>query len=189
MATIPLHHLFIRGLLLVAAMLATVSTVSFASALDAGKDGWYATGDGIRYKKIAFVSVKVYAISHAAKQLPPAKSKQAMIDLDADKRFVWRMLRDVDVEKIQNAMREAYGLNGYGDGGKIGQMVGTFTHDLKEGTQVTISYDSTAKSTTIRVGGDGSATVPGVDFMKATWSIWFGKIDQPDLGDALISRM
>ena len=24
--------------------------------------------------------------------------------------------------------------------------------------------------------------------MKATWSIWFGKIDQPDLGDALIAQ-
>jgi hypothetical protein len=180
-----LRHL-LHGLLLIAAMLATVS---YAQALEPGKDGWYATGDGIRYKKVAFVSVKVYAISHAAKQLPGAKSKQAMIDLDADKRFTWRMLRDVDVDKIQNAMREAYALNGYGDGGKIGSMVGVFTHDLKEGTNVTIAYDSNAKSTTIRAGGDGSATIAGVDFMKATWSIWFGKIDQPDLGDALIARM
>jgi hypothetical protein len=180
-----LRHLF-HGLLLVAAMIATVTT---ARALEPGKDGWYSTGDGIRTKKVAFVSVKVYAISHATKQLPPTKSKQAMIDLDADKRFAWRMLRDVDVDKIQNALREAYALNGYSDGGKIGAMVGAFTHDLKEGTGVTITYDSNAKTTTIHVSGDGSATVPGVDFMKATWSIWFGKIDQPDLGDALIARM
>jgi len=61
---------------------------------------------------------------------------------------------------------------------------------IKEGQFVTITYDSGAKSTTIRVlGGGGSATVSGVDFMKATWSIWFGKIDQPSLGDALISKM
>jgi hypothetical protein len=34
----------------------------------------------------------------------------------------------------------------------------------------------------------GSATVPGEEFMKATWSIWFGKIDQPNLGDSLLNR-
>ena len=28
-----------------------------------------------------------------------------------------------------------------------------------------------------------------VDFMQAVWSIWFGKIDQPKLGDQLISKL
>ena len=35
----------------------------------------------------------------------------------------------------------------------------------------------------------GSAMVEGVDFMRATWSIWFGKIDQAKLGDQLISKI
>jgi hypothetical protein len=170
-------------------LVAIVIAVSNAWALEPNKDGWYHTGDGVRVKKIAFVNIKVYAIGHETKKLPDAKSKQAMIDLDADKRFNWRMLRDVDVEKIQNALKEAYSLNGYSDGGKIGQFVGAFTHDLKEGATVSIAYDSNAKSTTIHVAGDGSATVAGADFMKATWAIWFGKIDQPDLGDALISKI
>jgi len=64
-----------------------------------------------------------------------------------------------------------------------------FKTDLKENTYVTIAYDSTAKTTTFSVGGGGgTVSVPGVDFMKGTWSIWFGKIDQPSLGDAMISR-
>ena len=42
---------------------------------------------------------------------------------------------------------------------------------------MTISYDAAKKATTITSPG-GSATVGGEDFMKATWSIWFGKIDQ-----------
>ena len=29
-------------------------------------------------------------------------------------------------------------------------------------------------------------TITGIDFMKATWSIWFGKIDQKELGDQLL---
>ena len=39
------------------------------------------------------------------------------------------------------------------------------------------------------VSGDGNVTVPGVDFMRGVSSIWFGKINQPELGDALISRI
>jgi hypothetical protein len=64
-----------------------------------------------------------------------------------------------------------------------------FSGELKENSYVTISYNSTNKTTTFNVlGGGGSATVSGVDFMKGTWSIWFGKIDQPSLGDAMLSR-
>lgn len=39
------------------------------------------------------------------------------------------------------------------------------------------------------IQGMGSATIGGVDFMKAVWSLWFGKIDQPRLGDDLMSKM
>jgi hypothetical protein len=183
-----MHHIR-RITLLLVAFIATVLVAAQALALDPGKDGWFHTGDGVRVKKIAFVSVKVYAIGHDTKKLPDTKSKQAMIDLDADKRLTLRMLRDVDAEKMRNALRDAYGMNGYSDAGKIGSFLGVFTHDIKEGATVGITYDPNSKSTTIRVAGDGSATVQGVDFMKATWSVWFGKIDQSELGDALLSRM
>ena len=109
------------------------------------------------------------------KQLPPAKSKQAVIDLDTGKKFTWTMMRDVDQEKIQNALKEAFAMNGYGDSGKIGQFIGAFKGDLKEKAHVTIVYDADKKDTSVSVRGGGSATVAGVDFMKAVWSIWFGK--------------
>lgn len=176
-------------ILLVTAVMA-LSGARLARALDKGADGYFHTGDGIRVKTIAFVNFKVYAIGHDMKELPPAKSKQAVIDMDTGKRFTWRMMRDVDAGKIQNALKEAYAMNGFADAGRIGQFVGAFNADLKEGQFVTITYDPAAKATTLRVlGGGGSSTVPGVDFMKATWSVWFGKMDQPSLGDALISKM
>lgn len=177
-------------LVLVAALVLALFVAAPARALDKGADGYYHTGDGIRVKTVAFVNFKVYAIGHDMKQLPDTKSKQAVIDLDTGKRFTWRMMRDVDAAKIQGAIKEAFAMNGFSDAGRIGQFVGAFNGDLKEGQFVTITYDSDAKATTIRVlGGGGSATVPGADFMKATWSIWFGKIDQPSLGDALISKI
>jgi hypothetical protein len=179
------HHLaFVFPLIM-----AVVATVSSSWALDASKDGWFHTGDGIRYKKVAFVNVKVYAITHAMKQLPSAKSKQAVIDIDTDKKISFRMLRDVDAEKLQNALREAYQLNGYGNGGNIDRFVGAMSHELKEGQWVHIVYSADSKTTSIRVDGGGTAKVEGADFMKATWSIWFGKIDQPALGDALIAKI
>src|SRR6185437_14395823 len=94
-----------------------------ASALERGADGYFKTGEGIRYKKIAFINIKVYSIDHYMKDLPPSKSKDAVINADVDKKFSWKMLRTVDAEKIRNALREAYAKNGYNDAGKINQFI------------------------------------------------------------------
>ena len=177
----------ILGLLALAPLL-SVTTDAFA--LDRSGDGYFHTGDGIRVKHIAIIGdVKVYSISHMMRDLPPAKSKQAVIDMDTNKRLTWKMLRDVDQEKIQNALREGFQMNGYGDAGKINQAVSVFNKELVENTYVTITYEADKKATTFAVAGGSSTTIQGIDFMKATWSIWFAKIDQPSLGDALISKI
>jgi hypothetical protein len=169
--------------LFLAALVAALLAVTAAFA-----DDWTLTGSGVRQKKVAIVNVDVYGISHYMKQLPPTKSKQAVIDMDTGKKFVWTMKRDVDNEKIVNALKDAFSMNGYGDQGKIGAFIGAFKAELKEKANVTIVYDADKKSTTVTTPS-GSATVGGADFMKAVWSIWFGKIDQPALGDALISKI
>ncbi len=166
-------------------MLLALAVMALPRVADA--DDWTLTGSGIRVKTIAFVDINVYAISHYMKTLP-SKSKQAVIDADVDKKFVWTMKRDVEQEKIVTALRDAYAMNGYSDGGKISSAVAAFSGELKENSKVTIQYDAAKKSTTFTVGG-AKATVDGIDFMKATWSIWFGKIDQPKLGDQLISKI
>jgi hypothetical protein len=158
-----------------------------AAALERDRDGFFHTGDAVRVKKIAFIPVKVYSIEHYMKDLPSTKSKQAVIDAKVDKRFSWKMLRTVEAEKIRHALREAYSLNGYGDTGKIASFINALGQELKQGDSVTIQYDAARKATTL-TSPAGTATVAGDDFMKATWSIWFGKIDQPGLGDSLIDR-
>ncbi|MFO0666388.1 MAG: chalcone isomerase family protein [Polyangiaceae bacterium] len=183
---------FGRNLKSAAKVLSLFSVLAFASpasAIEPGKDGFYHTGSGVRTKSVAFVSVKVYAIRHDMKCLPSAKAKQAIIDADCDKRFSWRMLRDVDSEKIQNALREAFKNNNYGDAGKIDAFLSGFKGELKEGNGVSISYSADKKATTLWVQGGGSTTVAGADFMKAVWSIWFGNMDQRSLTDALMSNL
>lgn len=158
------------------------------AALEPDKDGWYHTGQGVRVKTIAFINVKAYAIGHWVKKLPPVKSKQAVIDLDADKQLSFVMMRDVPEGKIKTMFRDAFALNGYRDAKKIDAFLGVFTAELEKGTHTTIRYDATKKATTIAVSGR-SATIDSEEFMRATWSVWFGKSEQPELGDALISKL
>jgi hypothetical protein len=183
-----------RSFLQLALGLVAVVALTFAAyapeawALDRDPDGWFHTGEGVRVKKVVF-NFDVYKISHRTKDLPETKSRQAMIDLDTDKRFDWLMLRDVEHEKIQNALKEAFAMNGYTDASKIGPYVAAYSGDLKKGQKVSIVYSAAAKTVTITVDGGGTATIAGLDFMKAVWSIWFGKIDQSSLGDSLIKNL
>lgn len=160
-----------------------------AAALEREAGGYYRTGSGVRVKHVGPFTAKVYAISHYMRELPPTKSKQAVIAMDTDKSLSWRLLRDLEAKQIRDALRDGYAMNGYTDRAKIDQALGTFTKAQPENTLITITYSSASKSTTIAVAGDGTAIVPGIDFMRGTWSIWLGKIDQPELGDALIQRI
>src|SRR5258706_10705222 len=96
----------LRPALLVTLLLALLLTVSNAYA-----DGWFMTGVSMRTKSVGPFTAKVYSIRHDMKEKPATKSKQAVIDVDVDKKFTWQMLRDVDSKKIQNALREAVALN------------------------------------------------------------------------------
>jgi len=173
-----------------ASLFTIVLALVFSLAGSAMADGWIHTGDAVRTKSVGPFTAKVYAIRHDMKEKPATKSKQAVIDADVDKKFTWKMLRDVDSSKIKKALQDAFGQNGFGDGGKIGQFVGAFNKDeVKENSAVVISYNAGAKSVSIWVQNGGSATIGGADFMKAVWSIWLGKIDQPSMGDQLIANL
>ncbi len=146
------------------------------------------TGSGIRVKKIAFVSVNVYSITHQMKNPPASKNAQEIINADVDKRFTLKLLRDVEAEKIATAIKEAFANNGYTNKANIDTFSSVLTGDIKEGGTITISYNAATKTTSCSFAGKTS-NVTGVDFMKATWSIWFGKIDQPALTQALMSKL
>lgn len=167
---------------------ALLLAASLGQAVERDVDGYFHTGQAVRTKKIVFGKVNVYAIDHAMKELPADKSKHGVIEADVDKKLEWKMLRHVEAAKIHKALRDAYAMNGYTDSAKIGKFVGALS-GLKKGDWVTISYDAAAKTTTLYAPNGAIAQVPGEDFMRATWSIWFGHIDQPDLPDSLVSKL
>lgn len=169
------------------ALLATAVPHAAEPARDA--QGFIKTGEGVRKKKVAIVNVDVYRIAHYMKELPPQRTKAAVANFNTEKKLVWTMLRDVDHERIVSTLRDAYALNGYPDKAKVERFVSAFSGELKKGSTVTIHYDPAKTTTRVQVGGGGTAAVEGADFMRGTWAIWFGKIDQPSLGDDLISAI
>lgn len=153
-------------------------------------EGMIHTGDAVRTKSVGPFTAKVFAIRHDMAERPATKSKQAVIDAEVDKKFTWKMLRDVDSSKIKKALIEGLQMNGFNDAGRSGQFVSAFKQEeVKEDTIVVIKYTAASKSVTIWVQGGATVTVAGQDFMKGVWSIWFGRIDQPTLGDQLISKL
>jgi Chalcone isomerase-like len=149
----------------------------------------YRTGEGIRHKKLGFIHAKVYEVVSEVSRLPAERTPQGVINLDADKVLTWRMLRSVDSRKCEDALREAYARNGYHDPRKIETALSAFRTELPKGAIVTIRYDAATKTTSVTTSMGGRASVPGVEFMRATWSIWFGNIDEPALTNELMSRL
>ena len=176
--------------LLPSALFTLVLALFVTLASSALAEGMIYTGDAVRTKSVGPFTAKVYSIRHDMKDKPATKSKQSVIDADTDKKFTWRMLRDVESTKIKKALTEALQMNGFNDAGRTDQFVGAFNkEEVKENSAVVISYAAASKNVTIWVQGGGSATIAGEDFMKAVWSIWLGKIDQPTMGDQLISKL
>jgi hypothetical protein len=160
-----------------------------ASAVAREANGYYLTGTGVRQKEVALFSIDVYVISHYMRDLPPTRSRAAVIAADVDKMFALRMLRELSAAQIKDALRADFAANGYANRAKIDAFVSAVGQPLPKGSTITIRYDSASKTTTASAKGNPPVTIPGVDFMTAIWSIWLGRIDQNGLSEELIKRI
>lgn len=170
-----------------AAVLAAAAVALPARAIEPDAAGWYETGSAVYRTKVALVSIDVYRIRHATKALPKSPTRQAIVALEAPKRFTITMLRDVDRARIVDAIRDEIEANGYHDRAKIDRFVSAFRGDLAKGTVVTVDWDPAAKATWLRVSGGGSSSVGGIDLMHAVWSGWFG--EHAKLADDLLANL
>ena len=171
------------------ATLALLLACSISSSAPAD-DGWQTTGTGIRKKTILLLSFDLYVMRHEMRGPLPARSRRKVIEADQDKRFVWRFLRDIPCDKMKSALRERFESNGYRVQADINSFVGSCSGaEAKKDAIVTVVYDSSAKVTTISIGGLGRASLSGTEAMRAVWSLWLGNTDQPELGDALVANL
>jgi len=157
-------------------------------ALPKSSDGFYRTGEGIRHKKVVLVDVQVYHATHEMKAIPKPPTRRNIILADVDKRTTITMLRGVDIEDILEGIREGYAMNDYENEEVLRKFLAPLTTDLEEGDTFRIAYDSATKSTSLQTR-TGTSTIPGKEFMLATWATWFQNHERPELTEALMKNL
>jgi len=154
-------------------------------------------GVGLRIKKIAFISAKVYAIgfyvADAALAGPLAQSWKAgpaafnkdVVAGDFPKQVTLKFVRDLSQGRIQEAMREA--LAG-ADKVRTDTFVSYFP-EVKTGQECVLRWgEGGALETTM--AGQARPPIPDKAFTTAVFSIWLGdKPIQEDVKIALLSRV
>lgn len=150
------------------------------------------TGEGIRQKKVAFLTFDVYKITSFVKEAPVAKTRDGLLEANVDKKFELVFQRDVEAHKITESLLKAYKTCDYNDQEKINKMLSVFKADFKKKDKITISYTAADTKTTMTSADGASLAVDGPEIMKATWCIWLGKglkDEQPKLGDELVKEL
>lgn len=174
-------------------LLVVVAVIGPARARAGGQDeaaDYQRTGQAVQIGNHWPFRIEICSITHEVKRLPAVKSSQAVIDLEADKRLTLEMLRDIDMERFTFMLRAGYRRNGYDDVKRVTALLQALSgKELKKGDVVTIRYDPATKVTRLAVKGGETSSVEGVDFMRATWSLWFGKTSPSDMGEQLASLM
>lgn len=183
----------VRTLVVAGGLLACLTVAASTPAFERPRSGWYLTGSAAKAVSPGGAGVKPakdYTITHEMRGLPAAKTKRGVIDADVDKRFTWHVHRDIPCAALKTALRVGFSRNAYATAAKITPFVDVCAGPtLKARSTVVISYAAATKTTTVWMQGLGTATLGGVDFMKAVWSVWLGNVDQAQLGEALVARL
>jgi hypothetical protein len=146
------------------------------------------TGEGIRQKSAAFLSLDIYKISHSIATVPAAEDVAAALAASTnDKKFELEFLRDVKADDLKGSLDGAYKNCDYKNKDKVKELLSIFTTDFKKGDVITIAYSAGKTSFT---SGASVLSVDGDEIMQATWCIWLGKgiKDQKKLKDELVKN-
>ncbi|MCX7822759.1 MAG: chalcone isomerase family protein [Syntrophobacterales bacterium] len=147
--------------------------VNFPDSLQVGKENCVLNGIGVRKK---FMIEAYYAGLYLKK---PTKNAQEVISNDEPKAVLIQVVhKEIPADKWQEGWKEGFAItapNAQSELKKsIDQFIAFFNEPLKKGEQVLIKYDPT-KGTEVVIKGKSKGILPGKDFMKALWGIWFGE--------------
>jgi len=143
-------------------------------------------GMGLR-KKLWF---KVYLASFYLER--PTEDGAEAIASDQIKQVRMHMLRDLERDKIVEAVQEGFQKNSGPDMPRLRERLDRFLKaipDLKGGQQILITY-LPGRGTLLRAGSGEEITVPGKDFADALFSVWLGRspVDDDLKGEMLRNR-
>lgn len=206
----PRHVSRLRPLLALAftGLVGSLTASPDALAFERPRTGWYLTGSTPRSitpapsgssAAASAKPLKDYTITHEMKALPAAKTRRGVIDADVDKRFTLHAHRDIPCTELKAALRAGFARNATtitpSANAKLQPFVDVCVGTLKAKSTVVIAYNATTKTTLVwmKTGASASApataTAPGLDFMKAVWSVWLGNVEPPRTADSLVARL
>lgn len=150
-----------------------VAGIDFPDEVSVGQTPCKLVGVGLRKK--FFVDVYYGALYLQQPIGDPAR----VIGSDQAKRVVLQVVyKEVEASKWVEGWQEGFAKNTPNADSalkaKMNQFIGYFQEPVKKGETVQISYVP-GTGTEVVIKGKAQGTIPGDDFMKALWSIWFGK--------------
>jgi len=149
------------------------SGVNFADEVTIGQQPCKLVGVGMRKKLV----VDVYC--GALYMREPTQDPQQVIAAEQPKRVLLHVVyKQVEPNQWVEGWQEGFKKNTPNPDAalksKIEQFMQCFTEPVRKGQEVQVTYVPD-KGTEVMVNKQVKATITGSDFMKALWSIWFGK--------------
>jgi hypothetical protein len=123
----------------------------------------------------------------------PSADAAGIVAADAPKRVRMIFLRNVTKAQVLDAYREGFEKNSGGPGlqalvAKLERIAPAIPAELKEGTEMLVSYVP-GEGTTVVAAGGGTAIVEGKEFADALFRNWLGaKPADDDLKAGLLGR-
>jgi hypothetical protein len=133
---------------------------------------------GVGMREATFLKIDVYTFgAHAVTR---TCDLARMRDADEVKHLQMDFIRDVSADKMHANMKDNFATQTPKDASaslkaRVRTFLGTFDKDIIEGTSVQVDYIP-SEGTRVKIGGrQVGAPIPGADFMRVVWAIWFGR--------------
>ncbi len=175
--------------LAVGVVLSALGVVSTAQALDPGPSGFYVTGAAKRVGPDG----SEFTIIHEMKQLPKARTAEAVREADISKRFTFTFTRDMPCERFKSWLSAGFarsGLTSASDRNRATSLGAACTKStIKARSHIVLFYNADTKATVLWVEKMGTVSLGGVDAMRGIWSLWFAHPEQEKMRSSLLARL
>ena len=160
--------------LAVPALAKDVAGVNFPETATVEGKALKLNGAGLR--TATFLKVKVYAAGLYVENT--SQDAGQIIGSDQAKRVRMSMLRDLEKQKIVDAITEGFEKNAKAQmpalQERLNKLTASIPAELKKGDELVLTYVP-GKGTRIETKGGKELTVEGKDFADALFSVWLGK--------------
>jgi len=127
---------------------------------------------GMGVREATVLNVNVYVAGLYLEN--PTRNAQQVINSAQKKQLILRFVRDVDASDIREAMSEGFQHNGNNAGmrPRVNQLNGMLP-SMRDGGRLVFTYIPNT-GLQVMVGNRVKGTIPGEDFARTFFSIWFG---------------